>query len=203
MTQQPRFAGVKGDECQCGRRASVRHCPSCGSARLYGYARPEYYKDKNGNVTLVEKLFRCQSCSLRFVDEDREFCEAPPFGSILAAQRVKALKDAEKSGEYIRPEHREALKAINNLLPKELLVETPREFTDTELRNLDFTLRREWVRLRMNAKQNGQKFDETVYDFVIRMLKESNHGEVVIQRIKEMHERDKSAEQSNSSTAGS
>ena len=189
--------GIKGDECQCGRRASVRHCPVCGSSRLYGYSNPQYIEKDDGTFEAA-KLYRCLGCGEKFQDSQREFCEAPPVSKALAAQKVKALHEASKTGEYLNPTDKKAADAIN-----ELLVETHKELTDTELRNLDFAFRRMWVDQRMKAKQNGQKFDENVYDFVIRMLKEHTYGQVVIDRIKEMHERDKSNEQSNSSTIGS
>jgi hypothetical protein len=97
MSQQGRFAGVKGDECQCGRRASVRHCPSCGSARIYGYSKPDRYTGMDGRTKLVENLYRCLSCSKRFIDEEREFCQAPPFTAALALLRQQRLHEAAQA----------------------------------------------------------------------------------------------------------
>jgi len=197
MAVPQHLLGVTGDECQCGRRASVRHCPFCGSSRIYGYV-PQFVRQPD-NTFKELKLFRCMSCGGRFEDWEREHCDAPPISRALAQQKVRALSEASKTGEYLNPNDKEAAKAIN-----ELLVETHKELTDNELRKLDFSFRTMWVNQRMQAKQNGQKLsDENVYDFVIRMLKEHNYGEAVIQRTKEMHERDKSNEQSNSSTVGS
>ena len=199
MTQQPRFAGVKGDECQCGRRATVRHCPRCGSTRLYAYSTPQYHEMLSGERKLVEHLIRCLSCAHKFEESDREFCEAPPFGPTLAAQKVRALREASQTGEYLNPNDKEAADAINELVAK--APQAPQELSDSELGKMDFQLRNVWVDKRLAAKQNGQKFDETVYDFVIRMLKEHGYNEAVIQRVKERHERDR--KQSNTSTTAS
>jgi predicted RNA-binding Zn-ribbon protein involved in translation (DUF1610 family) len=197
MPTPTKYIAVKGDECQCGRRASVRHCPSCGSVRIYA-RQNRLHKLIDGTEKWVAIEYRCQACGHLFIEEDREFCDAPPVGPQLAALKVKAIHEASKTGEYLNPSDTKIAQALD-----ELLVETHKEFSDTELRNLDFAFRRVWVDERMKAKANGQKFDENVYDFVIRMLKEHTYGEAVVQRIKEMHERDKSNEQSNSSTVGS
>src|SRR5882724_2601945 len=92
--------GVKGDECQCGRRQTVRHCTACGSARIYGYANEQWHSRTNGTM-IKTILFRCLACSHRFTDEEREWCEAPATTQALAIQRLRALRDASSSGEYL------------------------------------------------------------------------------------------------------
>jgi len=54
--------GIHGDACNCGRRATVRHCPSCGSGRVYG-RQGECMYISNGEVKLVKTGFRCQACT--------------------------------------------------------------------------------------------------------------------------------------------
>ena len=115
MTLQPRFYGFPGDECICGRRASVRHCPACGSITLYGYAKPDYYKDIHGDIKLVDGLFRCRSCSHRFIDSDRQFCDAPPVSIVLAKLKVERLKAAQKQGEYLNKRDATLASAIEKI----------------------------------------------------------------------------------------
>lgn len=102
--QPLRLRAVKGDECQCGRRATVRHCPGCGSTRLYAYA-PRIVRDSSGKNTLTEGLCRCLGCGRVFTEPEREFCDAPPVTTALAALKVKRLHEALSSGknEYLDP----------------------------------------------------------------------------------------------------
>ena len=105
------FFGVRGDECQCGRRASIRHCPECGSTRTYARIN-RYHKYANGEVKLVENEYRCQGCGHLFVNEEREFCIAPPVGEALQAQKMRALHEAAQSGEYLTPAERVAAESL-------------------------------------------------------------------------------------------
>ena len=45
---------------------------------------------------LGESEYRCMACGHLFIEEEREFCDAPPVGSVLAAQKVKALHEAKE-----------------------------------------------------------------------------------------------------------
>ena len=90
-----RIEGVKGDECDCGRRASVIHCIQCGSTRVYSRMNRAHLC-MNGETRHVENQFRCITCGKLFIEEEREFCQAPPFTAILARQKAKAIHDAAK-----------------------------------------------------------------------------------------------------------
>lgn len=106
--------GVKGDECDCGRRWTIRHCPSCGSTRLYT-RQNRYHKMLDGSIKLVEKQTRCQSCGHEFIEEERRFCEAPPVGQTLAKLKVQRLAEASARGEYLRPEDQKLADIIDKL----------------------------------------------------------------------------------------
>ena len=90
--------GQEGDECQCGRRASVAHCTRCGSFRLYGYAEGEKVI-RQGQLVTVGR-YRCTTCGNRFTDVDREFCTAPVFTKKieLVKMQVKRMKQAVIDG---------------------------------------------------------------------------------------------------------
>jgi len=152
--------GIKGDECQCGRRASIRHCPSCGSSRIH--ALKAEYEPVEGHTTnkgepLYRKLqeFKCISCAHIFEESDREFCEAPPVSKVLAQQKVKAIREASKTGEYLNSQDQKLASAISELLPTETSQASPtelRELNATELKNTWFALRRAWVDMSIEAK---------------------------------------------------
>src|SRR5437868_8267488 len=95
MGVKSQYIGVKGDECQCGRRATIRHCPVCGSPRIYARLN-RLHTLITGEQRFVATQLRCQSCGHLFIEEERALCEAPPIGSVLAAQRVRALHDASQ-----------------------------------------------------------------------------------------------------------
>ncbi len=104
MSQQPRFQGFPGDECICGRRATIRHCPECGSVILYPYAKPEHFTNRRGEMIITDRLFRCRACGKKFVDEDRDFCDAPPTNLVLAKLKVQRLNEARARGHYLTPQ---------------------------------------------------------------------------------------------------
>jgi hypothetical protein len=160
MPVSSQMLGVAGDECQCGRRATVRHCPSCGSFRVYGRTN-KVHKFPDGSYKLVETEFRCQACTHLFVDEEREFCEAPAVGKKLATQKVAALHEAAKSGDALTPAERIAaesiLKAMRSGTPLEN-VKTPRlTMTDDERNRLITELKKAHLQhlLEYNAKQRS------------------------------------------------
>jgi hypothetical protein len=109
--------GIKGDECQCGRRWTIRHCIACGSTRLYT-RQNRHHTMLDGTVKLVEKETRCQSCGQLFIEEERQWCEAPPVGQTLAKLRVQRLAEAVQSGEYLRPQDAKAAEVIEKLIGK-------------------------------------------------------------------------------------
>src|ERR1700681_1337868 len=102
MVIPERIIGVKGDECDCGRRATVRHCTTCGSARVYA-RQNKLHIFPSGEKRFVEVQFRCQSCGHLFVEEEREFCQAPPVTPALAKLKAQRLYEASKDNEYLKP----------------------------------------------------------------------------------------------------
>jgi hypothetical protein len=141
MPTPSQHVGVKGDECQCGRRATIRHCPSCGSSRVYARMNRAHVL-LDGTKRFVDVQFRCQSCGHLFIDAEREFCEAPPVGPKLAAQKAKALFEAKQSGEYMSPKEAKMLRTIEALTGTKAL--TPEEREDLE-NKLDFQIRSAWA----------------------------------------------------------
>jgi len=88
--------GVKGDMCNCGRRATIRHCPCCGSGRIYAYSGIQYYEREIAGETQTlrsEHLYRCLGCGYKFTDEDRKDCVAPPAQRDLAEQRARVMAE--------------------------------------------------------------------------------------------------------------
>jgi hypothetical protein len=110
--------GFKGDECQCGRRGTLIHCLKCGSSRCYARLR-QYHTHMDGSVKLVENQFRCQTCGHTFIEEEREWCNAPPVGQVLAMLKVRALREAAKASETLTPHEEKAVKSVEALLPTE------------------------------------------------------------------------------------
>lgn len=88
---------IRGDECQCGRRKSVLHCPFCGSTQVRTYANPRFHKHLNGDVKEVASLRHCNACGKNFTDDEREFCNATPIGAADAARKLQILAEAESS----------------------------------------------------------------------------------------------------------
>ncbi len=147
MPVSSQMLGVRGDECNCGRRSTVRHCPACGSFRVYGRTG-RMHKHLNGEVKLVETEFRCQACTHLFIDTEREFCEAPAVGQKLATQRVRALAEARAAGEYLKPAERKAADAIAKALregkPFEEASKTLIEMSSDDYTRLLWDLKRVW-----------------------------------------------------------
>jgi len=159
--------GVKGDECNCGRRMTVRHCPLCGSSRTYGYANEQWHEKVDGTVEKVH-LFRCIGCGHQYTDEERKYCcEAPPISQALAMQRIRVLAGADQN-EYLRPHDRKAADAIQEILG----ANTTPENKIKARKDLVFALRHEWADAKFAARTKGVKFDEDVLMFLERRLAE-------------------------------
>jgi hypothetical protein len=141
MTVPKHLLGVKGDECQCGRRMSIRHCPACGSSRSYARLN-RYHRYLNGDVKLVVTEFRCQTCGHLFVEEEREFCDAPPVSAPLAQQKLKALAEAAQTGEHLNPNDKKLADAVEKLVQKPK--QTP-EQVEVRLKNTWFEFRRVYL----------------------------------------------------------
>jgi len=139
MPVSKQLLGVKGDECICGRRATIRHCPACGSTRCYARLN-RFHQFVGGEIRKVDNEFRCQGCGHLYVDEERALCEAPPVGPVLAAQRVKSIYDAKQAGEHLNPKEVKIAKAIDSLVGGQ--TEEQRAAAD---KRLDFQIRQLWA----------------------------------------------------------
>lgn len=165
MPVSAQMLGVKGDECPCGRRATIRHCPSCGSSRIYGRTG-RMHTFLSGETKLVQTEFRCQACTHLFIDEERIFCEAPAVGQKLAAMRVRALHDASQTGEYLTPVERKAaesiLKAVRagqSLEDAEPNPDIKAEMSAKDLTRLEWDLRRAWADTNIAFKMKRSNVD--------------------------------------------
>lgn len=163
MRVPSRLVGVKGDECQCGRRASIRHCTVCGSPRIYARMN-RLHVFVSGEKKWVETEFRCQGCGNLFIEEEREFCEAPPISSVLAQQRIKAIFDAKQSGEYLRPLDAQIAESVGALLTSDQ--QDPKKAFDL----LVYQLRIEYV----DRKAAGEVMTLTMEQHVEARLKQLN-----------------------------
>lgn len=187
MPTPSHLIGVKGDECQCGRRQTIRHCPACGSSRAYARMN-RYHTMLDGSLKLVPTEFRCQSCGHLFIDEERMFCDAPPVGPKLAARKVQALAEAKKSGEYLSDSEEKAAKAIVELVDGakaqergESQEEKP-QMSDEQLAAMDWDIRRMWSQAKLEGKTKL-----SAEEFIINLLKEQNAPESFIERVKAYH----------------
>lgn len=161
MRVDKRLMGVKGDECQCGRRATVRHCTSCGSPRCYARMNRQH-RFANGEVRFVEIQFRCQTCGHLFIEEEREFCEAPPVSPVLAQAKLKAIHDAVQTGEHLNPSDTRLAEALKDLLPSS--GQDPRKAYDT----LVYKLRVEFA----DRRASGEALTMSMDAYVEHRLKE-------------------------------
>lgn len=134
--------GVKGDECQCGRRQTIAHCPVCGSTRRYARAN-RMHKFANGEERYVKTEFRCMTCGNEYVDEERFLCEAPPIGAKLAMQRVRAIAEAQQQGEILNPKEAKIAKAIDTIVGTS--PEQTAELKAAADKKLDFMIRQLWA----------------------------------------------------------
>jgi hypothetical protein len=133
--------GFKGDECQCGRRATLRHCTSCGSSRTYA-RHNRLHTLSNGEERFVKIQFCCQACGHEFIEEEREFCDAPPVSAALAQQKLKAMSEANQTGEHLRPNDKKLADAVEKLVQKPK--QTP-EQVEVRLKNTWFEFRRVYL----------------------------------------------------------
>jgi len=129
----------------------------------------------DGSEKYVEIQYCCQRCGHLFIEEEREWCDAPPVGPVLALQKAKALYEARQTGEYLRPSDERAAKAIEELLKTQSLVEakakTP-EDVNKAMKDLEYSLRYQWADLNIDAKLKGPPLEEDVEAFVTRRMKE-------------------------------
>lgn len=158
--------GVTGDECICGRRLSVRHCPSCGSARIYGYATLQWHRSVRGEMEQVQ-LYRCLACAHRFTDVERfDHCEASPVTTALAKQKIKALHEARKTGEPLTDTEKKLVDALEQVAPNEF---KPVEITDAQLKQLWTEIRQSWAREKLKSTLNNFP---NIFDYLRKALED-------------------------------
>lgn len=141
---------VPGDECQCGRRASTRHCPQCGSGRYYGYSQDRFIEKADGTIVKV-KQFRCTSCGHRYTDAEREFCEAPALGRKLAMQRVQALAHARREDAPMTPQENKLISAIEQVAG----ISLTDGWDDTKINKVLYKFRYSYADELYTARQSG------------------------------------------------
>jgi hypothetical protein len=97
---------------------------------------------KDGTQQYVPIQLRCQGCGKLFVEAEREFCDAPPVGPKLAAQKARALQEAKRNGESFSPREAKLIKAIETIVgPIEMTAEQ-KEALETQI---DYLLRQAWA----------------------------------------------------------
>jgi hypothetical protein len=182
MPARPRkdILGFPGDECNCGRRASVLHCIACGSTRIYARSyRPHTHL--NGETKIVETQLRCQSCNHVFIPEERQFCEAPPVSEVLAKLKVRRLAEAKARGEYLNPQEQKVASVLNKIQqqptvesqvedhataiepqPQPEGFKPPIGLTREEYSVADRAFRLEWAQLKLSGQDSGMSVEEYV-----------------------------------------
>jgi hypothetical protein len=181
--------GFPGDECDCGRRASILHCNACGSTRIYARSnRPHTHL--SGEMKFVDTQYRCQTCGHEFIQEERQFCDAPPISDALARLKVKRLAEAAKRGEYLRPEEQKAADALLQIIkdketqitsvealeasvseeikkladeaPSSKLDKLPEGLSQADYDVADRAFRLEWAHLKLAGQDTGISVEEYV-----------------------------------------
>lgn len=111
MSLPSNYVGVAGDRCSCGRRASIRHCPQCGSFRV------NIHRDKNGGKESPIEGFLCIRCGAMFDDSDRKSCDAPVYrtkSDMLAFEFLRARQE-QKDQHPLTEREKTLLEALDPL----------------------------------------------------------------------------------------
>jgi hypothetical protein len=74
------------------------------------------HEHMSGERKYVPIQYHCQTCGHDFIPEEREFCDAPPVGTQLIAQKIQRLAEAKKLGEHLRPKDKAAAEAVAELI---------------------------------------------------------------------------------------
>jgi len=117
------------------------------------------------------RLYRCIACGHQYTDAEREFCEAPPITAALAAQKLQAVSEASKSGEYLNPAEVKLAEALDKLLKSPTHSEETRQKLKTQLQGVysDMILT-ESQRLNVSPEEIRQK--ESMDSYIERHLLE-------------------------------
>jgi hypothetical protein len=102
------YVATEEDMCKCGRKASIHHCPRCGSFKLKAYAKLESIYDEHGNLTEVQ-AYRCDACNFRFNERMFLACQAPIYETREMTKQRKQIELAagfplnqSERGEFLR-----------------------------------------------------------------------------------------------------
>jgi hypothetical protein len=92
------YIGISGDRCSCGRRASIRHCPECGSFRLALKRGKPLSEARTSRPP--RDIFRCIRCGFEFDDEMRVDCTAPVYRTKqqIAALEILRIRQEKQNG---------------------------------------------------------------------------------------------------------
>jgi hypothetical protein len=163
MSLPKMYRGTRGDECQCGRRKSIRHCPAerCGSFKIYA-PKPEIIGDK------VVQRFKCIRCGHRFTDTDTEWCLAPfiETNSLAAQRQIKIMQGAVADGHPLTDKETVVKRGVDALIAKidKEYADKPEEVVDASGVQLTpqekSDAKYEWVRRRMNGLYVTDTVDE-------------------------------------------
>lgn len=147
--------GFKGDLCECGRRRTVRHCPSCGSTSYYARKCAAHKSRVTGEFVEVKFVYHCRPCYTDFIDDERNFCEAPPVSQALARKRVQALASAVQTGEQLSPTEQSVVDALKAAATPEQAqaLEPPKPSDQKEFEANLWKLRNEWADLSFAFKE--------------------------------------------------
>jgi hypothetical protein len=109
------YVGVDGDRCSCGRRASLRHCPSCGSfmVKFRPSARISRQTEE-GSWQFIER-YTCTRCGFVFEDSLRKSCEAPVYMTKQQRLVVTAVQVKSAQGLPLNLQERQVLRAFDTL----------------------------------------------------------------------------------------
>ncbi len=162
MSLPSNYVGVDGDKCRCNRRASLRHCPSCGSFKV-NFRRSQSGKSSTGHY--IER-FICSRCGRVFDDDDRKVCEAPTYLTKVqraAADIARAQQAASQGGPLTKKEE-----VIVEAFPANELVGSQQTAQVSE-----DTLRR-WKAEWTSSKIRGF-MDKTLEEYIEQKLKEAGY----------------------------
>jgi transposase-like protein len=150
MSLPMNYVGVEGDCCRCNRRASIIHCPACGSFKCVYKASLSSMSSSGERVS----RFKCSKCGMVFEEVDwKTHCEAPIY--MTKAQQVahEMLRTRESQIRNIPLTKRE--EAIAETLVQNKVVPS------TNSREIDM-MRIEWGMLAVQKKAPTKTVDEYI-----------------------------------------
>jgi len=92
------FIGTPSDSCRCGRRASKKHCPFCGSFQIKAYRTTRKIYDPETKFTVELTNYACEKCGIKFDETALSKCEAPEY----LTKEKKALLNITRTARAIK-----------------------------------------------------------------------------------------------------